>query len=146
MRIIINDLDIRYIDLAAIEKFFIKTHNTNYLYSKSGIYIMVSDKFYKLHIYDTECEHDTINNDTKNIKIILNKSYIEKDRQLSQLPYDHILVKESINKFQLHEKSLVSLNITKLNDTLHDIYFETNEEISNHSVKEDIITFLSMLN
>jgi hypothetical protein len=148
MKILLNALDIRYIDLLLLEKYYIKTHNTHYLYSDTGVYIMVSDKFYKLNIQDVQSSSVIMENESKlsNIQLILDETYIEKERQLSQLPYNHIKVKESVNKYQLHAKSLVSLNILKYNDILHDIYFETHEEITNHSVKEDIITFLSILN
>lgn len=148
MKILVNSLDIRYIDLVLLEKYYIKNQNTHYLYSPNGIYMIVSDKFYKLIIHDEAPKLVMLDDDPKlsNIQIILDKTYIEKERHLSQLPYNHIKVKETINKYQLHTKSLVSLNILKYNDILHDIYFETQEEITNHSVKEDIITFLSILN
>lgn len=145
MKIRLSDLDIRYINLALLEKYYIKTFNTQYIYSNTGIYILVSDKFYKVNVHDSKIENIIIDDNGDEIHAILERTYMEKNRQLSQLPFNHVNVKETVNKYQLHEKSLVSLNILKYNDLLHDIYFETNEEITNHSVKEDIITFLSVL-
>ena len=47
--------------------------------------------------------------------------------------------------FRLHENATMTFCVELSEDKIGDYYFLTNENIDNHSIKKDIVTFLSLL-
>ena len=99
------------------------------------------DKIYKKKIIDENIEKNKIDNH----EIILDKSRIKNTYIVSQIPYNHIFKKMLIKTYSLRDKSRIKLIIEMSEDKIEDIYLLTQELLLTHSLKEDILTFLSVL-
>ena len=63
-----------------------------------------------------------------------------------KIPTQHAILNIKKYIYKLHQKSNTSFIIELTNDKIQDYYFESKEELENHSLKEDINSFLSLLN
>ena len=80
------------------------------------------------------------------IRLYIDRSIVRRKDEAFQIVPEHISV--IINKlvFSLSPKSMLQLVIEISDRCIRDIYFETEIEVLQHSVKEDIVTFLALLN
>ena len=63
-----------------------------------------------------------------------------------KIPTEHAIIDITTHIYKLHPKSNTSFIIELKDDTIQDYYFESKETLENHSLKEDINSFLSLLN
>jgi hypothetical protein len=119
-----------------LTKYLQKEYNKLSFDTKDGIYEIMNDKIYKYNeapetsLYDFSNEH----------KFRIQQEHHTK-HEVYYIPIHYIYKKISVKKYKLVPNSLLTL-VVEDNITF---YFETKENEITHSVKEDMITFLSVL-
>jgi hypothetical protein len=119
-----------------IQSYFLKSFQKLQFESNNMIYEIVNDKIYKMKPYETVKEYEL---DTS---IRLNLQNENNERKESYyIPINLQYNKLNVDKYKLKHNSLLTLYI----ENNKSIYFQTDENDITHSVKEDLITFLSLL-
>lgn len=119
-----------------IQSYFLKSFQKIQFESNNMIYEIVNDKIYKMKPYETVKEYEL---DTS---FRLNLQNEDNERKESYyIPIDLQYTKLNVDKYKLKHNSLLTLYI----ENNKSIYFQTDENDITHSVKEDLITFLSLL-
>ena len=111
------------------------------IYTLYGIYIMHDNKVKQKVIYDRPLREETI--DKHNIKI--DNSIVKYISNVTCIDSNHYINTFKRYEYSLRENAKIILVIEKKNSKIHEIYFETNEDIKNYSIKEDFTTLLSLL-
>jgi hypothetical protein len=158
--------------LPLLDEYFKSQITDTAMYSiNEGLFCINNKGVYELKQIDKPVKHyknyyrDL--NTNKTVNLILDESYYEKTMVLSQLPADYLYITTTVFEFysnpkvklivegnlppkeiidpksaimQLSSKSRYS------NFTPTDFYFQTNEDIENYFIKEELNVFLSMLN
>lgn len=140
MRIYVSDTDYKKYD--NLNKYYYKTINKQYFYTDEGIFTLYNHNITKQLPVDIEIEKFSFDN----YNFIIDKSYLENVEQVFQLPYEHYIINVESKYYTLRKNANIKLVIEYVNKKYHDFYFETNEDIRDYMIKEDILTFLSMLN
>ena len=119
-----------------IQSYFLKSFQKLKFESNNMIYEIVNDKIYKMKPYETVKEYEL---DTS---VRLNLQNENNERKESYyIPINLQYNKLNVDKYKLKHNSLLTLYI----ENNKSIYFQTDENDITHSVKEDLITFLSLL-
>jgi len=119
-----------------LEEYFQSKHDILHFDTEEGIFEIVSNKIYKI-TENSDLEHYPFSNEIS--FMIQNQDTIRKE--LYYIPLHYTYVKKELKKYKLHPTSL--LTIVLVNNS--EIYFETTEGEITESIKEDMITFLSLL-
>ena len=106
-----------------------------------GLYKYVNNQLHKFKLWLSEHEFppNTLNIKPSNMRWI-------KTETVYKIPTQHAKLNIKKYIYKLHPKSNTSFIIELTNDKIQDYYFESKEELENHSLKEDINSFLSLLN
>ena len=125
-----------------LDRFLIKKDTAIKIYSCNGIFKFHKNNFVKLYPIDKEVE-TVIADDTK---FVLDYSFYKLGPQQFQIPPNHFIERTNVYIYRLRKNAFVDLVLIKSQNTneFMDIYFSTKEKF--YGVKEDIDTFLSMLN
>lgn len=130
-----------------------RSYIQEYLYSKSGIYIIEYNSLYKIERKDFTLEKMTLNNK----KIIIDKSKDIRCKNIYQIPFEHKIHKIFINEYKLDNISKLTFVIErKLNNFENDYNSDANiinyyftipetENITNY-IEEKIDTYISVFN
>ena len=119
-----------------LEEYFQSKHDILHFDTEEGIFEIASNKIYKI-TENSDLEHYPFSNEIS--FMIQNQDTIRKE--LYYIPLHYTYVKKELKKYKLHPTSL--LTIVLVNNS--EIYFETTEGEITESIKEDMITFLSLL-
>ena len=119
-----------------LEEYFQSKHDILHFDTEEGIFEIVGNKIYKI-TENSDLEHYPFSNEIS--FMIQNQDTIRKE--LYYIPLHYTYVKKELKKYKLHPTSLLTLVL--LNNS--EIYFETSELEITESIKEDMITFLSLL-
>ena len=119
-----------------LEEYFQSKHDILQFDTEEGICEIVGNKIYKI-TENSDLEHYPFSNEIS--FMIQNQDTIRKE--LYYIPLHYTYVKKELKKYKLHPTSL--LTIVLVNNS--EIYFETTEGEITESIKEDMITFLSLL-
>ena len=119
-----------------------KTEKRTLIYSKQGILQLINNKMFELKIKDSPVEKAKI----KEIDCLIDRSKIEKGDIIYQIPIEHTLVKINKSFYKLNDKSLIDFVIEEVNHKIKDFYFIIRGELETLDLKEDIYTFLSIIN
>jgi hypothetical protein len=119
-----------------LEEYFQSKHDILHFDTEEGIFEIVGNKIYKI-TENSDLEHYPFSNEIS--FMIQNQDTIRKE--LYYIPLHYTYVKKVLKKYKLHHTSL--LTIVLVNNS--EIYFETAEGEITESIKEDMITFLSLL-
>lgn len=119
-----------------LEEYFQSKHDILHCDTEEGIFEITSNKIYKI-TENSDLEHYPFSNEIS--FMIQNQDTIRKE--LYYIPLHYTYVKKELKKYKLHPTSL--LTIVLVNN--REIYFETAEGEITESIKEDMITFLSLL-
>ena len=146
--------------LERIDSYFKSKNDKTYFYSKEeGIFLIEKDLFFQLKQIDKPIKYykDFIETKKKSFSLILDESYYEKIPVISQLPVDYLNVSTTFFEFYnspivrfIVEGKLQNVNLLNNNKSRYemfdpvDFYFQINENIDNHFVKEELNVFLSM--
>jgi hypothetical protein len=133
----INPISIRNITNDKImEEYFQTKYDILQFDTDEGIFEISNDKIYKI-IENPDLEHYQFSNEIS--FMIQNQETIRKE--IYYIPLRYTYIKKEMKKYKLHSSSL--LTFVLVND--NEIYFETSELEITESIKEDMITFLSLL-
>ena len=118
-----------------------KTTSEKLIMSKQGVLKCHKGKLFKLKLVDAPVKEDQLDR----FRLICDSSEVTVGEHAFQVPTQHV-VQDIIKKHhRLRPRALVELVIVLHGDKVHDFYFETSEDSRSHSVREDILTFLSVL-
>jgi hypothetical protein len=120
-----------------IQSYFLKSFQKLQFESNNMIYEIVNDKIYKMKPYETVKEYEL---DDTSFRLNLQNENNEK-KESYYIPINLQYNKLNVDKYKLKHNSLLTLYI----ENNKSIYFQTDENDITHSVKEDLITFLSLL-
>lgn len=146
MKIYVADMDIQTIDTKKLTQNHIhKTERSiKRIYSESGIIeIDTSGKLWKMEIVDENYTDFLLDDE---IKLYIDKSTMKRKNEVFQIVPEHVSVIIDRKTYSLSSKSLVKIIIESVDDSISDIYFETEMDIQQLCVREDIVTFLVLLN
>ena len=141
MKIYSQDLDVKAIPHKTLIPYYISTKNKSLIYSEEGIFKIAKDKIYKMKVVDVPVKKYVMDN----IVLYCDDSTIVVDDEWFQIPYSHYkndIVEET---YKLNSDSSMQMIFVKKDGFVQDIYFETKCDINTIGVKDDIISFLSLL-
>jgi len=141
IKIFICDIQKHIFNEELLNKFLIKTDSYSYILSNDGLYKISNDNIYKLMIRDSNYEKKTINN----IDLLFDYSNIM-EKNNYRIPNSNQLITIHANIYLLRNKSQLKLYIERSNNKIYDVYFLADEKLDEYNLKEDINTFLSMVN
>lgn len=119
-----------------LSKYLQKDYSQLCFDTNDGIYEIMNDKIYKYN----EAPETTLYDFSKEHKFRIQQDHHTK-YEVYYIPIHYTYKKKSVKKYKLVPNSLLTL-VVEDNITF---YFETTESEITHSVKEDMITFLSVL-
>jgi hypothetical protein len=108
--------------------------------SDECIYEIMNDKVYKMKILKTINDYELDDDVDDKLNFHLKNENVEKTETF-YIPTNLQYKKITVDKYKLHQNSLLTLFI----ENNKSFYFQTNEKDITHSIKEDMITFLSLL-
>jgi hypothetical protein len=124
-----------------LDPFLIKKDTSIKIYSDNGLFKYHKNRFVQIHPIDKTIEKITINEQ----EFLLDSSHFKLGKEQFQIPFNHFLEKLDIYIYKLRKNALIELILMKSEDQeIVDWYFLTKEDII--TIKEDIDTFLSLLN
>ena len=153
-----------------ISKYLVDETIKTTIYGSTGILEVHNDNIYQVYPIDKPVARSLFEKDTDKIKIniLIDMSYMKRFSIPSfQIPYKHIVEQKIIKTYKLTTKSNTRFIIEMKNDTVHDFYIlttsndlnsgdanvknkieslATNKIELNTFLKEDIISFLLVLN
>lgn len=124
------------IDTSTIRDYFQNKYDVLYFNTNEGIFEITNNKIYKVY---ENTEREIYNYDDNISFNIQHKNNLRKE--IFYIPIHYKYIKKTIQKYKLTKDSLLTLVIINNNET----YFETPENEITHSIKEDLITFLSLV-
>lgn len=119
-----------------ISRFIQKEYSYLSFNTNEGIIEILNDKIYKL----VDTPKMDLYQFSKELSFNLQRDHQIK-KEVYYIPIDYTYKKYNVKKYKLLPNSILTLIIK--NNT--EFYFETNENEITESIKEDMITFLSML-
>lgn len=111
------------------------------LFSREGIFLVENDKYKKELVHDgevTSIQYD----DTCLIMDLSKISYEEENK----IPYEHIYKEYVREVYHLRKKAIVALNLVYLDNILVNVYFESDYRHNDYVVKEDVLSFIKLIN
>lgn len=131
-----SQFDSKQPDLKSLEDYFQSKTDTLHFDTEEGIFEIVNNRIYKL---DANSEYEDVPfNQTISLKL---QPTDTGRKEIYYIPIQYTYKKLELKKYKLTPKSLLTLVL----ENNKGIYFETNETEITESIKEDMITFLSLL-
>ena len=114
--------------------------NEKWILTCEGLFKYVNDHLckFKLWLSNDEFKRNNLNIKSSNVRWI-------KTDTVYKIPTEHAIIDMTTQIYKLHPKSNTSFIIELRDDKIQDYYFESKESIENHSLIEDINSFLSLL-
>jgi hypothetical protein len=132
----LKNLDTKITDTKALSDYYQSKCEILHFDTDEGVFEIVNNKIYKLY-ENSDYEHVQFSKE-----ISLNLQSDEKNRKENfYLPLQYTYQKLELKKYKLTPTSLLTLIL----ENNKRVYFETNENEITESIKEDLITFLSLL-
>ena len=118
-----------------------ETQKEQWILTHEGLYKYINNVLhkFKLRLSDNESPIET--------KSMIKPSKIKwvKFDTIYNIPIKHQVLNMKIYSYKLHPKSITTFIIEEYNGDVNDYYFESIEAFDNHSLLEDINSFLSLL-
>ena len=133
----------------SIEKFMRETIKRNYLYTDANVLEILKEKdVVKIDYIDVPVYSKTICKEESNSELIvlIDKSKEKHGENVFQIPINHYNVTTEMAVYSITPKSNLKFNIIKINDEIVDFYFTTNEDLEHGFIKDELFTFVSLLN
>jgi hypothetical protein len=124
-------------DTKALNDYFQTKYDILHFDVTDGILQIINNKIYKMK-KNVEFEHYQFSNE---ISLHLKNNDVNNKNEMFHIPLGYTYDKLEIKKYKLTNNSLLTLLI----ENNKKIYFETSENEITESIKEDLITFLSLL-
>ena len=122
-------------------KYLNEINDEQWILTCEGLYKYVNNQLHKFKLWLSD---DDFASNNLNIKPS-NLQWIKTDT-VYKIPTKHVILNVKQHSYKLHPKSNTSFIIELTDDKIQDYYFESKEDLENHSLKEDINSFLSLLN
>lgn len=139
-----------------LNQYLQKTISENILLTKEGMYKYIKHQLFKfkidLHkINDLEKKKQYKKTSSKflfgeNTFIFPTSFQWKKHEEMYSFPKIHSKINTKTNFYKLNKKSHHRFVVEFINNKLSDFYFLSEENLDNHSLKEDINSFLAILN
>ena len=139
MRIYIKSLYLLLLPEDKLKPFYLNSSYEDLIYSTEGVFKYSNNRLKKLYINDDIVTESSLDN----YSIVIDNSSTRYESDYYQIPLDHIMQKRVIKRYGMGKRSNVFMIVHIDDNVISDIYFES--ELSPDLVKEDIITFLSLL-
>jgi len=127
------------INISELGTYLFNSTEKLYFNTSEGNFEIFGDKIYKMK----EHEHNDmflLENNKKNYNFYL-KNNTDFKKEVFYIPINYTYEKIKTNQYQLHKNSILTLNVENNNH----FYFITKENEITNSVREDMISFLSLL-
>lgn len=155
MRIYIDNLNLKKIDIESFKKYLLYKDNHIEIYSEEGIFVIKNKiNCKKISIVDGDILN--IKNYIQNYHVTVDKSLIYKTKNtVSHIPYNHFSKEIYKYEYKEHSKSIVSFNIETDNmNNIENAYFMlydthagySDADLINPFTKESINFFLTIIN
>ncbi len=127
------------IDISELQTYLFNTSEKLYFITNEGEFEIFGEKIYLINKKNTD---DTflLENKTDKYEFYL-KKYNDLKKEIFYISINYKYEKIITKQYQLHKNSIVTLNVENDNT----FYFTTNENEITNSVREDMISFLSLL-
>jgi len=144
-----NNINMRYYTqtklpsntLYLCKKYLNESNSEKWILTCEGLFKYVNNNLHKFKLWLSD---DDLSTNKSPIKPS-NLRWIKIDT-VYKIPTQHAIIDITKQIYKLHPKSNTSFIIELKNDTIQDYYFESKETLENYSLKEDINSFLSLLN
>ncbi len=151
MKLYIENINIKKLNIKNIEKYKYKSNKNNYILSNNLICNIKNDIIYKIN----QIDYPIINFKINNYSCLIDKSYWKNTKQLFHISNNHIILTVLTDEYILNPldeiKLIIEYKINNYNSTLYNLYFSIDErhlpnpsEINFYNI-EIIDTFLSLL-
>lgn len=136
-----------YIDMLDLNKiknlkYKSTTYSEHLILSNTYLIKIINDKYIKYTFVE---KNPTIkNNFFENKNLYIDNSFLKKNDNQDQIPYNHKKIEVLYNKHKINDKNKIYFVKEYLNKELIDYYFLSDENID--IVESSIITFLEQLN
>jgi len=118
------------------------TQKEQWILTQEGLYKYINDVLHKFKLWLSDTESPNI--ETKSIIKPSNINWVKFDT-LYNIPIKHQVLDIKVYNYKLHPKSITTFVVEEYNGDVNDYYFESIEAFDNHSLLEDINSFLSLL-
>jgi hypothetical protein len=145
MKIYASDILLHDVNVININKYFHKSKQYKILFSDAGIYEITKNTLHKLIPCDKITTEMSFNYNNRQINLVCDKSYYNHISNISQLPYNYNEFDYDEKEYKINDNSLLSLVIQYNGDNINNIYFISKDNIQLSEIKDDIITFLSLI-
>lgn len=124
-----------------LKPYLIQIIKEKQILTQEGIYKYLKNQLFKfkLVLCNKNCEPPV-----KKVIQSSNFQWVKYDN-VYNIPVLHTIIDIDIEKYKLNPKSSTTFIIEKMDGMINDYYFESNEQLDNHSFKEDINSFLSLV-
>jgi hypothetical protein len=133
------DVNIETNDTHALNDYFQTKYDILQFDVSDGILQIINNKIYKMKKND-DFEHSPFSKEIF-LRLQTNEVDAKNKKEIFHIPLDYKSSKMEIKKYKLTPNSLLTL----LLENNKKVYFETSENEVTASIKEDLITFLSLL-
>ena len=133
--------------LETLEKYIVHQKTRDLFYSVSGVFIKEKDVYKRLHYYDKPYFVFNIqDNKTNEYNFIVDESREEVKDTVFTIPYEHLNIKQETTIYALNKNSNTELHIIREKGEIVDIYFYLYDAITQPYIKNNISSFLSLIN
>lgn len=144
-----NNINMRYYTqtklpsntLYLCKKYLNESNSEKWILTCEGLFKYVNNNLHKFKLWLSDNDLSTNKSPIKPS----NLRWIQIDT-VYKIPTQHAIIDITKQIYKLHPKSNTSFIIELKDDKIHDYYFESKETLENYSLKEDINSFLSLLN
>ena len=119
-----------------------ETQKEQWILTYEGLYKYINNVLHKFKLRLSDNESPII--ETKSMIKPSKIKWVKFDT-LYNIPIKHQVLNMKIYSYKLHPKSITTFIIEEYNGDVNDYYFESIEAFDNHSLLEDINSFLSLL-
>ena len=119
-----------------------ETQKEQWILTHEGLYKYINNVLHKFKLWLSDTESPNI--ETKSIIKPSTINWVKFDT-LYNIPIKHKVLDIKIYSYKLHPKSITTFIVEEYNGDVNDYYFESIEAFDNHSLLEDINSFLSLL-
>ena len=136
--------ELKTIQLSTIHPYLWKEENEKTLLTEDGLYKYINETLYKFKIIPSSVI-DTQPFMIQDIKFFPMGFNFQKKEQVMQIPPTHQFIALCKKMYKLSENSATIFTVESIDNQIRDFYFESTEQFDNHSLREDLVSFLSLL-
>jgi len=123
-------------------KQLIETQKEQWILTHEGLYKYIDNVLHKFKLWLTD--NESLNIETKSMIKPSKIKWVKFDTPYN-IPIKHQVLNIKIYSYKLHPKSITTFIVEEYDGDVNDYYFESIEAFDNHSLLEDINSFLSLL-